>query len=152
MAYRAWEVALGAVVLITAVAFVVFAVRTTGTALSGGSSYTLNATFRSAEGVRPGTELRLAGVRIGSVTDMSLDPQTFRAQIAMSIDSGLALPLDSTIQVATEGLLGGTYLEILPGGDFENLEPGGTFQDTQSSVSLITLLLRAFTGGDEETQ
>jgi len=150
MTYRPWEVALGAVVMITAIVFVAFALRTTGTALGATGSYTLNATFRSAEGVRPGAELRLAGVKIGNVTGMSLDPQSFRAQIEMSVDSTLELPLDSTIQVATEGLLGGTYLEILPGGDMDVLQPGETFQDTQSSVSLITLLLRAFTGSDDE--
>lgn len=150
MAYRVWEIALGAVVLAVAVVFVVFAVRTTGTALSGGGGYALNATFRSAEGVRPGTEVRLAGVKVGSVTGMSLDPQSFRAQIAMTMDDTLELPLDSTIQVATEGLLGGTFLEVLPGGSFEVLQAGDTFEDTQSSVSLIALLLRAFTGGDDE--
>lgn len=151
MAYRAWEIALGAVVLAVAVVFVAFAVRTTGTALSGGGGYTLNATFRSAEGVRPGTEVRLAGVKVGSVTGMSLDPQSFRAQIAMTMDDSLELPFDSTIQVATEGLLGGTFLEVLPGGAIDVLQPGDTFEDTQSSVSLIALLLRAFTGGDEAT-
>ena len=50
--------------------------------------------------------------------------------------------------MASEGLLGGTFIEVLPGGGLENLRPGDTFQDTQSAVSLITLLLRAFTGSD----
>ena len=153
MTYRPWEVALGAVVMLAAIVFVAFALRTTGTVLGDARSYPLTATFRSAEGVRPGTEVRLAGVKIGTVTGMSLDPQTFRAQIALTVDSTLALPVDSTIQVATEGLLGGTFLEVLPGGAIDNLEPGATFEDSQSSVSLITLLLRAFTdSGDEASE
>lgn len=148
MAYRPWEILLGAAVLSVAALFVVFALRTTGTALTQAQGYPLYATFRSAEGVRPGTEVRLAGVKIGTVTGLSLDPQSFRAQLAIAVTPGLELPGDSTIQVASEGLLGGTFIEVLPGGDLENLRPGDTFQDTQSAVSLITLLLRAFTGSD----
>ncbi|PWE30863.1 outer membrane lipid asymmetry maintenance protein MlaD [Pararhodobacter marinus] len=148
MAYRAWEVALGAVVMAAAIVFVVFALRSTGTVLTQSDSYDLHASFRSAEGVRPGTEVRLGGVKIGSVTALTLDPQSFRAQLTVAIQQDLALPLDSTIQVASEGILGGTFVEILPGGDFDNLQPGDSFQDTQSAVSLITLLLRAFTGSD----
>lgn len=149
MIYRTWEVILGAVVLLAAVLFVVFAARTTGTALSQSDRYELHATFRSAEGVRPGTEVRLAGVAIGSVRALSLDPLSFRAQLTVGIDNAIELPLDSSIQVASEGLLGGTFIEILPGGDIENLQPGETFEDTQSAVSLITLLLRVFTGSDD---
>jgi len=149
VAYRSWEVLLGALVLIAAAVFVVFALRTTGTALTQSQGYPLHATFRSAEGVRPGTEVRLAGVKIGTVTALTLDPQSFRAQIAVSIDPAIELPADSTIQVASEGLLGGTFVEILPGGDIDNLQPGDTFEDTQSAVSLIQLLLRAFTGSDD---
>lgn len=149
MIYRTWEVILGAVVLLAAVLFVMFAARTTGTALSQSDRYELHATFRSAEGVRPGTEVRLAGVAIGSVRTLSLDPQSFRAQLTVGIDTAIELPLDSSIQVASEGLLGGTFIEILPGGDIENLQPGETFEDTQSAVSLITLLLRVFTGSDD---
>ncbi|WP_334194959.1 outer membrane lipid asymmetry maintenance protein MlaD [Pararhodobacter sp.] len=148
MTYRAWEVALGAVVMAAAVVFVVFALRATGTVLSDTQGYALHASFRSAEGVRPGTEVRLAGVKIGTVTELSLNPQDFRAQLTIAVNRGIELPADSTIQVASEGILGGTFVEILPGGELENLQPGETFQDTQSAVSLITLLLRAFTGSD----
>ncbi|MCB1390716.1 MAG: outer membrane lipid asymmetry maintenance protein MlaD [Rhodobacteraceae bacterium] len=148
MAYRAWEVALGALVMAAAAVFVVFALRTTGTVLTDAQGYDLHASFRSAEGVRPGTEVRLAGVKIGTVTALTLDPQDFRAQLTLAVNNGLMLPADSTIQVASEGILGGTFVEILPGGDLENLQPGDTFRDTQSAVSLITLLLRAFTGSD----
>lgn len=150
MAYRVWEVALGAVVMAVAVVFVVFALRATGTALTADQGYPLRASFRSAEGVRPGTEVRLAGVRIGTVTALTLDPQSFRAQLTITVARGLDLPADSTIQVASEGILGGTFIEVLPGGALENLAAGDTFQDTQSAVSLVTLLLRAFTGSGAE--
>jgi len=150
MGYRTWEVMLGAVVVVAATLFVVFALRTTGTSLSQSARYPLHATFRSAEGVRTGTEVRLAGVKIGSVTDLTLNAQDFRAEMSLAVDQGVQLPLDSTIVVASEGLLGGVFIEILPGGDFDNLAAGDAFQDTQSAVSLIALLLRAFTGSGED--
>jgi phospholipid/cholesterol/gamma-HCH transport system substrate-binding protein len=143
--YRPWEMALGALVLVAGVAFAVFGLATTGTRLAAAPGYTLTAEFRSAEGVRPGTEVRLAGVRVGSVTGMVLDPDTFSARVTLRVDRGLNLPEDSTLAVSSEGLLGGTFLEILPGGAPFDLEPGGRFADTQSAVSLIALLLRAFT-------
>lgn len=144
--YRPWEMALGALVLVAAVVFAVFGLTTTGTRLTGAPSYALIAEFRSAEGVRPGTEVRLAGVRVGSVTAMTLDPETFTARVSLQVERDLRLPEDSTLAVSTEGLLGGTFLEILPGGAPFDLEPGGQFADTQSAVSLIALLMRAFTG------
>ncbi|KPQ08374.1 MAG: outer membrane lipid asymmetry maintenance protein MlaD [Rhodobacteraceae bacterium HLUCCA12] len=150
MAYRNWEVALGAVVLIVAVAFAAFAVQTTGTRLGAHSGYELTASFRSAEGVRTGTEVRIGGVPVGTVSDMSLDPDSFRAAVTVLIEDRIVLPEDSTIQVATEGLLGGTFVEILPGGSPYNLEPGAMFQDTQSAVSLVQMMLRFVTGSEDE--
>ena len=150
MAYRLWEVILGGVVLLVAVGFVALALGSTGTSLTQQRGYPLHATFRSAEGVRLGTEVRLAGVRIGSVTALSLDPNDFRARLTISVDPALALPVDSTIQIASEGILGGTFVEVLPGGDLDTLVAGDSFNDTQSAVSLITLLLRAFTSSEAE--
>jgi len=150
MAYRTWEVALGAAVLAAAVVFALYAVQITGTRLAAAPGYELNASFRSAEGVRPGTEVRIGGVRVGTVSRMNLDTQTFRAGVTVVIERDLSLPDDSTIQIASEGLLGGTFVEILPGGSPFDLEPGGMFQDTQSAVSLVQLLLRAVTGMGEQ--
>lgn len=150
MVYRSWEIALGGVVLAVAIAFAAFAVQSTGTRLAAAPGYELNATFRSAEGVRPGTEVRIGGVRVGTVSRMTLDPESFRAQVAVQIDRSLSLPDDSTIQVASEGLLGGTFIEILPGGSPFDLEPGQMFQDTQSAISLVQLMMRFVTGTGEE--
>jgi phospholipid/cholesterol/gamma-HCH transport system substrate-binding protein len=145
--YRPWEIVLGGCVLAAAIGFAVFAVQGAGTRLSEPPGYALTGSFRSAEGVRPGTEVRLAGVRVGLVTGMDLDPESFRAQVRIRIDERLRLPADSTLAVASEGLLGGVFLEILPGGLPFDLEPGSAFEDTQSAVGLVQLLLRAFAGG-----
>ena len=94
--------------------------------------------------------MRLAGVRVGTVTDMTLNPATFRAETTFAIDASVPLPDDTAVIVASEGLLGGNYIELLPGASSFNLEPGAEIEDTQSAVSLMTLLMRYVTGSTTE--
>ena len=143
------EVAVGAAVLAVAVGFFIYASGTSGSGPSGGT-YQLNASFRSAEGIAIGTEVRLAGVRVGTVTDMALDPATFRAETTFTLREDIALPDDSAIAIASEGLLGGNFVEIIPGGSPFDYAPGDTVTDTQGSVSLMTLLMRFVTGDGSE--
>ncbi|MBY4892569.1 outer membrane lipid asymmetry maintenance protein MlaD [Rhodobacteraceae bacterium N5(2021)] len=138
--YTLAEIATGGAVLAAAIGFFFYASGPGGP--SAADSYELLAAFRSAEGISVGTEVRLGGVQIGSVTAMELNPQTFLAETTFSVASDIILPDDSAISIASESLLGGSYVEVIPGGSPFNLEPGGEVLDTQSSVSLITLLLR----------
>lgn len=145
MAENTTEVLAGGAVLAAAVGFFLFAASATG--LTGaGDSYEVSASFRSVEGVRVGTDVRLAGVKVGSVTGLTLNPDTFFADARLSIAAGVALPEDSTALISAEGLLGGNFVEILPGGSVEIIAPGGEIYDTQGAVSLITLLMRVFAG------
>jgi phospholipid/cholesterol/gamma-HCH transport system substrate-binding protein len=148
MAYERSEVVTGAAVLAIAVAFVVYAVKGSGL-MQAPDSYPLTASFRSVEGITTGTDVRLAGVRVGTVTSLTLNPATFFADATITIRKDVLLPVDSAILVSSEGLLGGNFIEILPGGALENLEPGAEIEDTQGAVSLITLLLK-FAGGGAE--
>jgi phospholipid/cholesterol/gamma-HCH transport system substrate-binding protein len=145
MAENTTEVLAGGAVLAAAVGFFLYAASGAGLVRSG-DSYEVKASFRSAEGVRVGTDVRLAGVKVGTVTALTLNPDTFFADARLSIDSGIALPDDSTALISAEGLLGGNFVEILPGGSPDILEPGGEIYDTQGAVSLITLLMRVFAG------
>lgn len=139
------EILVGAAVLAAAVGFFTYAVNTTG-GLRDPGAYTLEASFRSAEGIGVGTEVRLAGVRIGTVTSLDLDPVTFLADATFSVAEGVELPDDSAVAISSEGLLGGNFVEVIPGGSPFVLEPGDAILDTQSSVSLITLLMRFVSG------
>jgi len=143
------EVTVGAAVVAVAVGFLVYASQFTGIGSSSGG-YALTASFRSLEGVTVGTDVRLAGVKIGSVTGIDLNPQTFRADTQFTIQNGIDLPDDSAVVISSEGLLGGNFVEILPGGSPFNLEAGAEIEDTQSAVSLVGLLMKFVTGGDDE--
>lgn len=135
------EVLTGAAVLAVAVGFFVWAgqghslVATT-------ASYPVHASFRSVEGITVGTDVRMAGVKIGTVTNIGLNPQTFFADTTVAVNKGVDLPDDSQIIVASEGLLGGAFIEILPGGSLTNVEPGGELLDTQGAVSTLGLLMK----------
>ena len=147
MSENTTEVIVGGVVLAAAAFFLVYAGQTTGFGEASGD-YDLQASFRSAEGVSVGTDVRLAGVKVGTVTSMDLNAQTFRADVQLAIEEGIDLPDDTAAVIASEGLLGGNFVELVPGGSPFNLEPGGEIVDTQGSVSLISLLLRFVSGGD----
>lgn len=144
-ANNAAETVIGAVVVLTAAAFLVYAGQSAGFRGEAGS-YPLMASFRSVEGVSVGTDVRLAGIKIGTVTDLGLDAQDYQAKVTFAVDSALQIPEDSSIIVAQEGLLGGTFLEITPGASDFMLAAGDVILDTQSSVSLLNLLMRFGTG------
>ncbi len=135
------ETAIGALVVMAAVGFLYYASNVVG--ISGTSdTYDVNASFRSAEGIALGTDVRMAGVKIGSVTGMKLSPTTFRAELIVAIKNIVEIPDDSAIAVTSEGLLGGNFIEIIPGASEFPVENGGEIEDTQGSISFITLLMK----------
>lgn len=146
MAENTTEVLIGGAVLAVAIGFVVYAGQATGFSRNAGG-YPLKASFRSVEGVTVGTDVRLAGVKVGTVTEMKLNAETYRADTMISIVQGIEIPDDSAIVVSSEGLLGGNFVEIYPGGSPFFYSAGDEVLDTQGAVSLISLLLKFVGGG-----
>jgi len=145
----AWaEFITGTCVLVLAVGFAVVGFQRGGFGASD-ESYVLNASFRSIEGVTVGTDVRLAGVNVGKVSAISLNPDSFRAGMQLSLDLGVELPDDTAIIIASEGLLGGNFVELQPGGSPFNYASGDIIIDTQGSVSLLNLLMKFASGGDK---
>lgn len=150
MSHNNTEILVGAAVLAAAIGFAVYAGQATGLS-QGRQGYELNASFRSLEGVSVGTDVRLAGVKIGTVTGVDLNPQTYRADTVFSVADGIEIPDDSAVVISSEGLLGGNFVEIMPGGSPFNFAAGDEVEDTQGAVSLISLLLKFVSGsGGEE--
>lgn len=143
------EVLVGAAVLAVAIGFLVYAGQTTGFS-ERQDGLTVTASFRSVEGVSLGSDVRLAGVSIGSVTGLELNAQTYRADTVMTLTGDVPIPDDSSAVVASEGLLGGTFIEIIPGGSLGNLAEGAEIVDTQGAVSLLNLLVAVVGGSGED--
>ncbi len=139
------ETMIGALVVAVAGGFVVYAAQSAGMQ-SSRDSYALTAAFRSVEGISVGTDVRLAGIKVGSVSDMVLDPATYEARLRFTVRSDLEIPEDSDVKIASEGLLGGSFLELTPGASDFMLGDGGEVLNTQSSVDLLNLLMRFGTG------
>jgi phospholipid/cholesterol/gamma-HCH transport system substrate-binding protein len=135
---NAMETVTGAAVILIAAGFLGYAVAHSGR--SSGSGYPLHAAFDSIDGLGVGADVKMAGVKIGSVTATAIDPKTYQATVTFTVDKRIELPKDSSAAVISEGLLGGKYLQLQPGGDAANIPPGGRIAITQSSVNIEELL------------
>lgn len=136
------ETIMGAVVLLVAVSFVVFAFRTTSIDSANSGGYQLLVEFDDASGLVTGTDVRMAGVKVGSVLSQRLNPETYFAEVSLSIDETIKLPTDSSARIIPEGLLGGNYVALEPGGAEDYLSDGEQIQFTQGSINVVDLLGR----------
>ena len=135
------EVLTGAMVLVAAGVFLVYAILHGGRAPQT-SGIALTAQFDRVDGLNSGADVKIGGVKIGSVTELRIDPRTFQAVVTLRIRPDLSLPTDSSAEITSEGLLGGKYVSIVPGGADRLLADGGRITETQGSVSLESLLGR----------
>ena len=132
------ETLLGAIVLIVAMGFLAFAYRSSQVERSG--DYELIARFDKVDGLEPGSDVRISGIKVGTVIDQTLDPETYRAEVRFTLRDDIQVPADTSAAVVSNGLLGGKYLALVPGGDIEMLAPGGEITLTQSAVNLEDLI------------
>lgn len=122
-------------------AYKVSAVNTVGK----NGTYTLNADFFSVSGLKNGASVTLAGVKIGQVDRIGINPQTYKAHVVLSIDNQYDnLPMDSSVSILTQGLLGEKYLGVDVGGEEEYLHHGDSFIFTKSAVVLERLIDKFF--------
>lgn len=133
------ELLAGAAVLAAAAGFLLWGF---GDGLGRDTGYDLRASFPDVDGVAVGTEVRLAGVRVGRVSEVSLNPETYMADAWLTIPADIALPADSAALIQTDGLLGGAYIQIQPGGSPDTLAPGDEIEDVQGAVSLLSLMMK----------
>ena len=138
------ETLMGAVVLLVAALFLVFAYSRADVGEVAG--YTLLARFDRVDGVKPGADVRISGIKIGSVLSQKLDPETYLAEMRISVDPSVKLPKDSAAKILMSGLLGDTYISLSPGGSDEMFKDGDEIQYTQGSVDIISLVGQAVFG------
>ncbi len=136
------ELWVGAAVLAVAAGFLAWSTAGSGfdTTLAGG--YELRAAFPNVDGIEVGTDVRVAGVKVGRVSAVELNPQTYFAEARLRLPGQIILPSDSAALIQSDGLLGGSYIELQPGGAPENLQPGDEIEDVQGAVSLLSLMMK----------
>jgi phospholipid/cholesterol/gamma-HCH transport system substrate-binding protein len=132
------ETGVGAVVLAGAAGFLIYALSIGGP--TGGHGYGVQAKFGQVGSLAPGAEVSVAGVKVGTVSAITLNPKSFLAVVQMDLDPKTPLPADSTAKITSDGLLGGMHVVIEPGGSNENLKAGGEIENTQGAVDLFGLV------------
>jgi phospholipid/cholesterol/gamma-HCH transport system substrate-binding protein len=133
------EALIGLLVVLVAVWFGYYAWHRTG----GGrvsNAVQVTAMFPNANGVAVGTDVRVAGLKIGQVSALKLDPKSYQANVVLAIDPAAKVPSDSSAAITSEGILGGNYISLIPGGDPTPLKDGDTIIDTQGAVDLMGMV------------
>jgi phospholipid/cholesterol/gamma-HCH transport system substrate-binding protein len=136
------ETVMGAVVLVVAVVFVVIAFKSTS--VGDVSGYPVSVEFDDISGLANGTDVRMAGVKIGTVDSQALDPDTYFAEVVLNIDDTIRLPMDTSARIIPEGLLGGNYVALEPGAeeDMISQDGDGSIQYAQGAINVVDLLGR----------
>lgn len=156
---KSTEILVGLFVVLGALSLLFLALKAANLATFTGSgdTYRLQARFDNIGGLKARAPVRSAGVNVGRVTSVTLDPQTYLGVVTLEINKGVHFPKDSSAKILTSGLLGDQYIGIEPGGDEKNLVAGDVITQTQSAVVLENLIgqflfNKAADGGDQKAQ
>jgi phospholipid/cholesterol/gamma-HCH transport system substrate-binding protein len=133
------EALVGLFVVLFAAWFVSFAWARTGGGTKAGAIH-VTALFPNITGINVGSEVRVAGIKVGTVVDQRLDPQSFEVKTTLALDPEVKLPADSSAAITSEGLLGSTFISLIPGGDTAALKDGDTIADTQGAMDLMSMV------------
>ncbi len=134
------ETVMGGVVLLVAAGFVYIAFQSGS--VGNGPGYIVTAEFDNASGLTIGSEVRMSGVKVGTVVSQRLDPKTYFAVVTFSISESIKLPTDTSARILADGLLGNNFVALEPGGEEKTIEPGGKISYTQGSINVVDLLGR----------
>ncbi len=134
------ETMVGLFLLVGLASFAVLAVQLGGVGGLDNDHYTLEARFTSSSGLKVGSDVEVAGVVVGKVKRIRLDPEAFESVVEVSLPKSVRLQEDAIASVRSTGLIGGKFIKISPGGADELLEPGDEITETESAVNLEELI------------
>jgi phospholipid/cholesterol/gamma-HCH transport system substrate-binding protein len=144
------ETLVGAAVLAFSGLFVFYGYSVSDVAPRDG--YMLHADFDRVDGLTIGSDVRMSGIKVGTVVDQKLNSETFYASVTLNINAEIMLPEDTSAKITMEGLLGGNYISLTPGGSMDMLADGDEIDYTQGSVDLIGLVSLAMFIADENAE
>jgi len=145
------ETIVGGVVILIAVVFFTYAYKISGST-TGLEGYSVIAKFDSIDGISTGSDVRMSGIKIGTVSKNILDTKTYQAVVTLAITTPVQLPEDTNAKITSEGLLGGNYISLEPGGAEKFIKDGGEIEFTTSSIDLISLIGRAVFGSTSKAK
>ena len=148
MKSNTFEAIVGAFVIFLSVVFLFFGFSTMK--LQNSDNYNISALFNRIDGIKIGSDIRMSGIKIGTVASQELDNSSFEAKVLMSIYSKILIPEDSSAKITSDGLLGGNYISIEPGGSDIYLLNNEEIFFTQGSVDLIGLVGEALFSVEDE--
>jgi phospholipid/cholesterol/gamma-HCH transport system substrate-binding protein len=134
------ETAVGLFMVAGFLCFAWLSVRLGDVALFGEDSYTVKARFGSISGLKEGAQVEIAGVKVGKVTAIALDPKDYEAVVSLALEPQVQLSRDSIASIRTAGIIGDRYIDISPGGAEEYLHPGEAIEETESAINLEQLV------------
>jgi len=150
MRQNAIETIMGGVVLLVAALFLVFAYSSAD--IGAVKGYEVTAKFDRVDGIRHGTDVRMSGIKVGTVVDEKLEPETYFAVLTLSLDSAVKLPIDTNAKIVTDGLLGSKYVALEPGAEEKLLQQGGEITHTQSAINIEDLVSRYIFSGSSKKE
>ena len=141
MSSKGIETLVGCFVLLGVVALVFLALKAANlSSFSGDETYPLLAKFDNIGGLKVRSPVRSAGVVVGRVESIALDPKTYQGVVKLDLKKSVQFPADSSARILTSGLLGDQYIGLEAGADEKNFAPGDTIRQTQSAVVLESLI------------
>ena len=137
MRYSLVEILLGAIVLLTAIGFLILGMQSINSQKDG---YNISLIFGSTAGLKNGDDVKISGISIGKITKLELNQEDYNAKVNIIVNNNVKIPDDSSAKITSSSLLGGNFLDIIPGTSEENLEPSDIIYDTTDPVSFTDML------------
>jgi len=134
------EIAVGIFLVAGFICFAYLSVKLGDVRIFGEKTYPLSARFHSVSGLKEGDVVEMAGVKIGTVKRINLDPEDYEAVVQLELGQGVRLQEDSIASIRTAGIIGSKYIDITPGGLEEIIQPGGEIFETESAINLEKLV------------
>ena len=147
MRYSSVEILMGAVVLVTAISFLILGLQSINTNQKDG--YNISLIFGSSAGLKTGDSVKISGIDVGKIIKLDLDLDDYNAKIHINLSNEVKIPEDSSARITSSSLLGGNFLDIIPGSSETFLKPNDIIYDTSDSVSFIDMLGKMIFSGNK---
>ncbi len=148
MKYNPLETVMGALVLITAISFLIFGMKSINENQNDG--FQISLIFGSSAGLKNGDHVKISGINVGKIVNLNLDKENYNAIVTINVNENIKIPDDSSARITSTSLLGGNFIDIITGSSETYLKQDDEIYDTRDSVSFTDLLGKLVFSGDKK--